>query len=309
MRFGERHHVEIDLQRGVLEVAELLAGARDRGGDLLRRADPGGTARNLVGGGRCPQFGDHLVVAGIIHRGAAVEPIRGCVDQGTQIGVEQRAGDGTGALPVLVTEHMEGEHHLALPRVDGILPGAAVGGEQRAHHRSGERDRHDRMAHTAGKGERVGGALRGDVEFRARLLSRARQRGRVFDRVKTAAMGDVLSRQQELDLLDPLAEAGHRLVRGAAEPAELVRQEGAREADIEATATDRIQHADLAGELQRVVEDRQHSTRNQPRVAGALSGGSEEQHRVGAVPAVVMKIMLDNADVREPELIGLLRKI
>jgi len=41
-----------------------------------------------------------------------------------------------------------------------------------------------------------------------------------------------------------------------------VRQEGAREADIEAAAANRVQHADFAGELQRMVEDRQHRARH-----------------------------------------------
>jgi len=66
---------------------------------------------------------------------------------------------------------------------------------------------------------------------------------------------------------------------------------------------------DFAGELQRMVEDRQHGTRHQPRPARALRRGGEKQHRVGAVPAIVMKIMLDNADVREPEFLGLFREI
>ena len=114
-------------------------------------------------------------------------------------------------------------------------------------------------------------------------------------------MGHALAGQQQLDLFDALAKAGHRIVRRAAEPAKLVRQKGTREPDIEAAVADRVQHADFAGELQRMVEDRQHRTRHQPRPARALSRGGEKQHWVGAVPAVVMKIMLDDADVGEPE--------
>ena len=47
-------------------------------------------------------------------------------------------------------------------------------------------------------------------------------------------MGHVLARQQQFDLFDAFAEAGHRLIRRAAEAAKLVRQEGAGKADIEA---------------------------------------------------------------------------
>jgi hypothetical protein len=118
-------------------------------------------------------------------------------------------------------------------------------------------------------------------------------------------MGHALAGQQQIDLFDALAKAGHRLVRRAAEPAKLVRQKGTREPDIEAAIADRVQHADFAGELQRMVEDRQHRTRHQPRPARALSRGGEKQHWVGAVPAVVMKIMLDDADVGEPEFLRL----
>ena len=53
-------------------------------------------------------------------------------------------------------------------------------------------------------------------------------------------MGHVFAGQEQLDLLDAFAEAGYRLISRAAEAAKLVRQEGAREADVEATAADRI---------------------------------------------------------------------
>jgi hypothetical protein len=165
------------------------------------------------------------------------------------------------------------------------------------------------MAHPSGKDERVRCVLRGDVEFRAGLLGWARQRGSVLDRVETPAMADVLLRQQQLDLFDTLAEAGDRFIRRAAEAAKLVRQKGAGEPDIEAPAADRIQHPDFTGELQRMIEDRQHRTCHQPRPTRALSRSGEKQHRVGAVPVIVMKIMLDDADVREPEFLGLFRKI
>jgi hypothetical protein len=51
--------------------------------------------------------------------------------------------------------------------------------------------------------------------------------------MKLPAMRDVLARQQELDLFQPLAKAGVRFVGRNAEAAELVRQEGARETDVE----------------------------------------------------------------------------
>ena len=121
-------------------------------------------------------------------------------------------------------------------------------------------------------------------------------------------MGHVLPGQQQLNLLEALAKARHRFIRRAAEAAKLVRQKGAGKADIEASVTDCIQHADFTGELQRVVKDRQYRSGHQPRPVRALGGSGEEQHRVWAVPAIIMKIMLDDADVREPELIRLFHK-
>src|SRR5215471_4301957 len=55
-----------------------------------------------------------------------------------------------------------------------------------------------------------------------------------------------------------------------------------------------------------MVEHRQHRARHQPRAARALGGGGEEEHRVGAIAAIVMKIMLDDADVRKSERLGFL---
>src|SRR5215469_14985002 len=117
-------------------------------------------------------------------------------------------------------------------------------------------------------------------------------------------MGHSLFRQ-----LEALAEAGHRFVRRAPEPTKLVRQEGARETDIETPIAYRVEHADFAGELERVVEDGQHGTRHQAHAARALCCGGKEQHRVGAVTAVVMKIMLDDTDMGETEALRFLYEI
>jgi hypothetical protein len=119
-------------------------------------------------------------------------------------------------------------------------------------------------------------------------------------------MGHVLAGQQQLDLLHALSEAGDRLVRRTSEAPEFVRQKSASKPDIEPAAADRIQHADLTGELQRMVEHRQRRARHEPGMAGALRSRGQKKHRVRAVPAIVMKIMLDDADVGEAELFRLL---
>ena len=74
--------------------------------------------------------------------------------------------------------------------------------------------------------------------------------------MKAAVVSDALPGQQQFDLFDTLAKTSHRFIRGAAEPAELVGQKGAGKPDIETAAADRVQHANLAGELQGMIEDR-----------------------------------------------------
>ena len=122
-------------------------------------------------------------------------------------------------------------------------------------------------------------------------------------------MAHILVRQQQLDLFDALAEASHRFIRQTAKTAKLVRQKSTRKADVEAAAADRVEHADFAGQLQRMIEDRQHGASHQARAACALGRGGEKQHRVGAVAAIVVKVMLDDANMRESELFRLLREV
>ena len=119
-------------------------------------------------------------------------------------------------------------------------------------------------------------------------------------------MGDVLLRQQQLDLLQALAEARLRFVGRNAEAAEFVRQERARKADVEPSAGNAVEHADLAGELERMVEHRQHRAGDEPHGLGALRGGAEKHDRVRAVAAVAVEIVLDRARVGEAQLVGFL---
>ncbi len=114
-------------------------------------------------------------------------------------------------------------------------------------------------------------------------------------------VGDVLLAQEEVDLLDALGEAGDRLVERDPEFAELVRQKGACEADVEPAARDRVAHGDLAGELEGVIEDREHGAGDQTCSLGPLRGSGEEEQRVGAVAAIPMEVVLHDADRVVPE--------
>ena len=59
---------------------------------------------------------------------------------------------------------------------------------------------------------------------------------------------------QEADLLHDLRRNARGFVGAEIEPVELVQQEGAREAEVQPSAGDRVEHADLASELQRMLK-------------------------------------------------------
>ncbi len=122
--------------------------------------------------------------------------------------------------------------------------------------------------------------------------------------MEAAAVGDVLLREQLIDLLEAFAKARERFVGRDAEAAEFVRQKRAREADVEPAAADAVEHRDFAGELERVVENRQHGTGDEPCFRRAHRGGGKKDDRVGTVAAVVVKIMFDDAHVRVADAIG-----
>ena len=293
----------------MLEAAEFALQSVDRRGDLVGRADPGAAHRDLLGGVCGSQPRDDLVVAGIIGRGHAVEPITSRVDKRFEISVDQGRRELARPLAILVAEHMEGDHDLAVAGMPRRLPGIAVRCEQRPHLLGDKGDRHHRIAHTPGKLERFRRVQRGDIERRPRQLCRPRQRGGVLDRMEAAAVADILLSQQQLDLLHSFPKSRHRLVGRDAKAAEFVRQERAREADIEAPAADRIEHRDFAGQLHRIVERRQYRAGDQPRLPRPLRRGGQEDDWVRAVAAIIMEVMLDDADMGEAEPVGLLGKV
>ena len=106
----------------------------------------------------------------------------------------------------------------------------------------------------------------------------------------------------------PLIEAGAALVHCDAEAGEFVRQEGARKADLHAPAGDRIRHSDLPGELERMVENRQHRPGDEADRACHRGGGAEKDEWIRAVAAVGMEIVLDRANIGKAELLGEPRK-
>ena len=169
-----------------------------------------------------------------------------------------------------------------------------------------DRDRHQRMAGAPGKFEGVRRARRGDVEFRPRLLRRPRQRGEVLEGMKLSPMRGVLRGQQQPDLLQPFAEPRDRFIRRNRKTAEFVRQEGAGKTDVEAALRDAVEHGDLAGKLQRIVERRHHGAGDETHFFRALRRRGEKQQRVRAIAAVTPKIVLHRAGVAVAQRLGLL---
>ncbi len=118
-------------------------------------------------------------------------------------------------------------------------------------------------------------------------------------------MTGILLRQQQLDLLQALAKPRLRFIRRDTEAAEFVRQEGAREADVETPAGNAVEHGDLAGELEGMIEHRQHRSGDEPHRFRALRHGGEEDDRIGAIAAVSREIVLDGARVVKAQLVRL----
>ena len=177
----------------------------------------------------------------------------------------------------------------------GALPGVAIDIDQLRHRAAGHRDRHDAVACRACSLERFPGGECSDVERRPRSLCRPRQRGDVAEAMETSLAGDILLFEQQAHLLHPFVEASAAFIEFDAKARELMRQESAGKANVQPAIAQCVQHRELAGKLQRIVEGRQHGAGDEARALGELRRRREEHHRVGAVAAVWMKVVLDSA--------------
>ena len=182
----------------------------------------------------------------------------------------------------------------------GGTPRFAVGREQLLHGAAGERDRHHAVPGLPGFDERFPGASaatqnggRGCCVGRGSEVTLAKL-------WKRPSMVTSSSSSRRRTCSKPFVEARAALVDATAEARELVRQERAREADIEPAAGDGVEHADLARELERMIEDRQHRAGDESGALRARRCGGEEDDRVGAVAAILVKVVLDGTDVAKP---------
>ena len=123
--------------------------------------------------------------------------------------------------------------------------------------------------------------------------------------MELAAVRGAFLRQQQIDLIQAFVKAGAQLVRRYPEAAKLMRQERARETDLDAPARDCVEHGDLAGKLERVVEHGQYGTGHKAHRLGALRQRGEKHNRIGAVSAISFEIVLHRPSVGEAQGLGL----
>ncbi len=98
---------------------------------------------------------------------------------------------------------------------------------------------------------------------------------------------------------ETLAALGHR----HAVDLEFLRQEGAAEAGVEAPLAHVVEHRQVAAEVGRVVEGRDHRAGDQADAFGPRRDGGEEHAGIRRMPAVVVERMLDRLGARVAELI------
>src|SRR5215467_1999578 len=210
LRRAEIERAEIDLQRGVLERADRFDDAADDGLDLVRRADPGAARGDLAVEGERAQPAHRFVVVAIILGGRAPRPIADRLVERAEILLERRARNLAREPRILMTEHVERHHYLAVAGMARRAPRLAIELDERPDRT--DRNRHQRIAFAAGELERLRRLGRRDVEFGARALRRPRQRGHALERMEAAAVSGILLREQQLDLFEAFAEARMRFI-------------------------------------------------------------------------------------------------
>ncbi len=301
---GLADHAEVDLQRRRFEASHLGIVGGDRLADIVRRPDPGRAFLDLRLERLLGDDLDRFLVVGIILGRDAGHPFRRGLDDGPQVDVQGLACDRSRLLPAFGAEHVKREHHAAAARMARRHPGVAVHLDELGHLRAAERDPHQMVPQTPRVLERVSRRQRSDPERRARRLRRTRQRRHLLEAVESPPRGHVLLREQKPDLLKALVEPCAALIHRQAEASEFVRQKCPREADLQSAFGDRIDHSDLARELQRIVEDRQHGARDQPHGVRDRRRRRQEDQRIRAIAAIRVKIVLHRPRVAEAELLS-----
>src|SRR3954468_11390007 len=141
-----------------------------------------------------------------------------------------------------------------------------------------------------------------------RLLHDARDETNVFQRPVLAFGADPLFRPQAPDYADRLLEALARLGHRHAVDLKLLWQESAPESRVESALAHVVEHRQVAAEMRRMMERRDHRAGDEPDALRARGNRGQEDARVGRMAAVIVEGMLDCLDARVAELIGSGRK-
>jgi hypothetical protein len=89
---------------------------------------------------------------------------------------------------------------------------------------------------------------------------------------------------------------------------ELLRQEGAAEAGVEAPAAHVVEHGQLATEVRGMMERRDHRAGDETDAPGARGDRRQEHARIGRMAAVAEERVLDRLDRAVAERVGALGK-
>src|SRR5215510_3432928 len=176
----------------------------------------------------------------------------------------------------------------------GIAPGVAVALHQLTDQIeiAGEGDDHDVVAPLSRPDKRFLGCDGCDPDWRMRLLHRPRHQADVAKPVKLALIRNPLLGPKPGDDVNAFFETRSALFHAHAEDVELLWDEGASKSSIEPAVADIIEHRQLAGELDGMVECGYHGAGDQPDASGAGRDGRQEDNRIGTMTAVVVKVVL-----------------
>ena len=139
-----------------------------------------------------------------------------------------------------------------------------------------------------------------------RLLDGTRLQVHVAEAVEASLVGHAVLGPEPRDDVDAFLEARAALVHAHAEHLELLRDEGAAEAHVEAAVAEVVEHRQLGGELDGVVEGGDDRARDRPDPRRAGGDGGQEHDGIRRVAAVVEEVVLDRLDRVEAELVGAL---
>src|SRR2546426_4064898 len=307
----QRLHVtdppEVDLHRG-LELAEDFDVVPELLDHLVRRPDQRLTVFQHRVDGRPGDRVHHLAVVRVLTRlMGGPRAHRLAEDLDVTLDAWSRALD---RIPVRLG-HVAVKRALDLllaRRMPGLTPGLAVGADHIPYLSDAPGVGHDHhvVAAPARPDERLHRRDRGDPDGRVRLLQGTRRQVDIAKPVELAVVGHAVLGPEPGDDVDAFLEAGAALLHAHAEHLELLRDERAAEAHVEATVADVVQRRQLGRELDGMVEGRADRAGDRAEPLRARRDGREEDDGIRRVTAVVIEVMLDGLDGVESELVSAL---